>query len=449
MFKRTRNRIMLLNMVMVSAVVIAAFTVIFVIIFTQEHDTRRAKLMSGAIPQATVAVTPIRQSGSIFVQPEADGQTFIEAGANAPVISGFARRIEPDEGLSFSLLVDKDGNLVEVNSMVNLPEAAYGLAALETSESGGRVAAIKLEDRIWQYAVSAVSVAFRENDGDIYTVITGEYNNVRFLDVTDSDRMLESLGLTLSGLTILILAAFYFISRFFAKRAIRPMEEAFVKQSSFVADASHELKTPLSVINANCGALYANEDETVASQSKWVDSIMRATGRMTGLTDDLLSLARMEGKEHELQKTTFNLSDTVAAAVSEIESSALEKGLSVDTSIEPDIQIECDIGHIIKILDILLDNAIKYTDNGGEISVFLQKEKRHVLFAVRNSGEGIPPEDIPRLFDRFYRGDPARSSENDGYGLGLAIAKAASDRVGAELTVASVPGQYTEFRLSL
>jgi len=446
MFTKTRNRILLLNMVIVSAVVIAAFTVIFVIIYTQEHDARRIKLMSGTVQQATLIGAQNRQNGSIHVQPEAEIPTFIEAGSNAPIISGFVRRIEPTEGLSFSLLVDSDGNLVEVNSMVNLPETAYGLAALETAESGRRIAAIKLEDRIWQYAVSDVTVAFQEKDGNTH-MVSGEYNNIRFLDVTDSDRMLESLALTLSSLTIVILAAFYFISRFFANRAIRPMEEAFNKQSCFVADASHELKTPLSIINANCGALYANEEETVASQTKWVDSIMRATGRMTGLADNLLSLARIEDKEHELQTVTFDMSQTVAAAVTEIEKAALEKGLAVETNIEPDIQIEIDRGQILKILEILLDNAIKYTDSGGEISVMLQKEKRHVLCAVRNSGEGIPPEDLPRLFDRFYRGDPARSSENEGYGLGLAIAKAAADRLGAELTVTIEPGLYTEFRL--
>ena len=438
MFKNIRNRIMLLNMVMVSAVVIAAFTVIFIIIYTQEHDARRTKLTTGAIPQMAIAGAPFRQEGSIQVEPGPDGA----------VISGFARRIDPGEGLSFSLLIDSSGNIVEVNSVVNLPDSAYGQAAQETVESGGRGAIVELEGRIWQYAVSSVSFTYQETDGVTY-IASGEYNDVRFLDVTDSDRMLESLGWTLSGLTVVILAAFFFISRLFANRAIHPMEEAFDKQSRFIADASHELKTPLSIINANCDVLVANEEETVTSQMKWVDSITRATGRMTNLADDLLSLARMEGKDHDLLITTFDLSAAVSGAISEMGHSAQKKELVVETHIEPGIEIESDKAHVLRILDILLDNAIKYTDDGGEVSVSLKREKRFVICTVRNSGGGIPKDDLPRLFDRFYRGDPARSSETEGYGLGLSIAKSAADQIGAGLTAISEPDHYTEFRLQL
>ena len=438
MFKKTRNRIMLLNMVMVSAVVIAAFTVIFLIIYMQEHDARRTKLMYDAIPPMTVvAGAPFRQEGSIQVEPGVDGSV---------IAHGFARRIEPGEGLSFSLLLDSNGNLVEVNSVVNLPETAYGQVVRKVAESEKNSSTIELEGRTWQYYASSVTVAFQETD-DVTYYVSDEYNDVRFLDVTDSDRMLESLGLTLLSLMVLILAAFFFISRLFANRAVRPMEDAFDKQSRFVTDASHELKTPLSVINANCGVLYANEDEPVASQRKWVDSIVRAADRMTGLTDNLLSLARLEETGHELQVSSFDLSAAVAAAVSEIEQTAQEKGLQVTARIEPDIQAESDREQMLNILNLLLDNAVKYTNDGDEITVSLQKEKRRIVCTVRNSGEGIPPEDLPRLFDRFYRGDPARSSGNGGYGLGLAIAKAAANRLKAELTVSSEQGQYTEFLL--
>ena len=435
MFKKIRNRIMILNMIMVSAVVIAAFTVIFIIIYAQEHDARRTKLMSGATPQTISFGRPFFQEG-LMLADTVDGI----------VATGFARRIEPDAGLSFSLLVDGEGNLIDINSMVDLPESIYIRAALVNVENGERGEVVELDGRLWQYSVSSVSVAFQEANDYIYTV-SGEYNDIRFLDITDSNRMLESLGLTLSGLTVVILAAFFFISRLFANRAIRPMEESFDKQSRFIADASHELRTPLSVINANCGVLYANEDETVMSQAKWVDSIISAADRMTGLTDDLLSLTRMGDKEHELQVIPFDLSAAVADAVSDIKMAALTKSLAIDERIAPGIEIESDRGHILKIMSILLDNAVKYTNSGGEICVSLQTLKRHTICAVRNSGDGVPKEELPRLFDRFYRGDPARSSENEGYGLGLAIAKAAADRLGAELTATSEPGISTEFRL--
>jgi len=109
--------------------------------------------------------------------------------------------------------------------------------------------------------------------------------------------------------------------------------------------------------------------------------------------------------------------------------------------------VSSDRSSVLKIFSILLDNAIKYTDKGGQISVTVSKEGRHAVFAVRNSGEGVPKEELPRLFDRFYRGDPARSSENGGSGLGLSIAASIAQRLGAKLTACSEPGQYMEFRL--
>jgi len=248
-------------------------------------------------------------------------------------------------------------------------------------------------------------------------------------------------------LTLVILAVFFFISRFFANRAVRPMKEAWEKQSRFVTDASHELRTPLSVIGASCGVLYAGKDEAVGTQLKWVDNIMRATDRMTGLVSGLLTLANIDDTQLVLKNEPLDLSAVVSDAVSDIEALSLEKDLTIHRKIDPGVKIESDREHIRKVLSILLDNAAKYTDFGGEVTVSLKTEKHHVIFAVRNSGEGIPAEDLPRLFDRFYRGDPARSSENSGYGLGLAIAKAITTQMGAALSVESVLDEYTEFTL--
>ena len=438
MFKKVRNRILLLNMVMVSAVVIIAFAVIFAITYTREQNANREKLLHASLPQMTV-------SGHAFAQAE---RIRAVPGENAFFVSQFATRISPDAGLSFSLLVDSQVNVVEINSMVDLPDTAYTQAASGAMKKPEGDTVITLEGRTWQYMISPVTLVFRESSNASVTV-SGEFNNIRFLDITDSQRMIQSLAFMLLGLTLVILAAFFFISRFFANRAIRPMEEAWEKQGRFIADASHELKTPLSVIHANCGVLYAEREETVDSQIKWVHSILRAADRMAGLASGLLSLTRMEDTQSELQNLSFDLSVTAADTVTEMEAAALAKGLRIHRRIEPDIAIESDRRHIRQVLSILLDNAVKYTLNGGEITVSLTREKRHVLCTVRNSGGGIPSEDLPRLFDRFYRGDPARSSENGGYGLGLAIAKAAAERLDAQLSVNSKSGEYTEFSLLL
>jgi signal transduction histidine kinase len=164
---------------------------------------------------------------------------------------------------------------------------------------------------------------------------------------------------------------------------------------------------------------------------------------------DLLSLACIEDKDNELICSVFDVGGAVSDAVSEMEQLAREKGLSIQMRIEPGVNVKSDRASVGKILAILLDNAIKYTDEGGEITVDVSREKSGAVCAVKNSGGGVPEEELPRLFDRFYRGDPARSDENRGSGLGLSIAAAAAERLGASLTAASVPGQYTELRLTM
>lgn len=435
MFKRVRNRILVLNMAMVSAVVIIAFAVIFATTYTREQNENQEKLINSDISITNIpGVTLARQGAYYFAPEEVQDREFFA--------SGFARRISPDSGLSFSLLVDAAGNVIDINSMVDLPEDTYALAASEAINTNK--SSIVLEDRIWQFATSPISVVV-SGTYDSAFVVTGEYQNIRFLDITDSIKMLNALALTLAGVMVAILALIFFISRVFANRAVLPMEEAWDKQSRFVADASHELKTPLTIIGANCGALYANGEETVESQKRWVDSIMRASDRMTGLIANLLDLARMEGKETQLQSLLFDLSVILEETLDEMEPAAEKKGIRIEKNIAPNINLESDKEHVSQLLSILLDNAVKYTDCGGEISASLRNEKRHIIFELRNTGEGISKEHLHRLFDRFYRVDPARSSENGGYGLGLSIAKSIADRLDIELTADSKAGEYTVF----
>ena len=440
MFKKIRNRILFLNMIMASAVVIAAFAVIFITAYTREQRVNNLKLSSDAIAMLTVASWPIGMEANVTVSPEFAVESGFAVG------KGFARRILPDAGLSFSLLVDNAGNLVEINSVVDLPDDLYEKAALEAASNKNHNYMVSLGGRTWQYAVSPIPIEFRESNA-ASLIVSGAYKDIRFLDVTDSQRMLWSLGVTLSSLTVVILAAFFLISLIFANRAIKPMEDAFDRQSRFVADASHELKTPLSIINANCSVLNANKEETVESQGRWVDSIMRASDRMTTLVGNLLSLADMQHKERAKAASALDLSCLVSDSVNDMEQPALEKGLAIRRRIEPDVEIMSDADSVMRILEALLDNAIKYTAIGGAITVTLSKEKHRAVFAVRNSGEGVPKDELPLLFDRFYRGDPARSSGGGGSGLGLSIAATVAERLGAKLAASSEPGLYTEFRL--
>lgn len=439
MFRLIRNRFLLLNMVMVSTVVIASFVIIYAIVYSRVQSDNINKLEQNVTRRMAIPVNVIESSE--VIQSEG-GSTSVTTGFYATT----EKLLSPNAGLSFSLITDAQGNVVRVNSMVELPETAYTKAAEEAVKE--KNAPLLLEGRRWKYIITPLMVVVSDPYGTSIS-ITGEYSDIRFLDITDSYQMLRTLAITLTGLTLVILTVFYFISRFFANRAIRPMEEAWEKQNRFVADASHELKTPLSVINANCGVLYANRDETVESQFKWVDRIMSSSDRMTGLVSNLLSLAQMEDAENKPVAASFNLSGLVEDTAAEMEAAALDKGIIITKDIKPNITLDNDRESIRQILSILFDNAVKYTGNGGDILISLSTSKHHTLCKIRNNGEGIPAEDLPRLFDRFYRGDPARSSENSGFGLGLAIAKAVAERLGIQLSADSKAGEYTEFVLSV
>jgi len=457
MFKKIRNRILVLNMSMLSVVVGVAMAAIFVTIYMRVQNENHEKLMLYPSPNIMANAGFFHvQDPILFSAPAPNGaqnNTVIQqndpsdhAELKGMRVSGVAQRISPGGGLSFSLMVDTDGNVLDVNSVIDWPEDIYHQAAAEVKNDPGDTGVIVLDGRKWQYYVSS-TIEFIETEMMSF-IISGQYNIIRFLDVTDSYQMLATLAWTLSSLTAAILVVFFFISRFFSNRAVRPMEEAWEKQSRFITDASHELKTPLSVINANCGVLYANSEEPVESQLKWVDSIISSTDRMTGLISGLLSLAQMDDMRQNLQNCAFDLSGTVDGAIREINPIADGKNINITEQIEENVGIVSDMEHIKQVLLILLDNAVKYSDHNGSILVTLKKNPRNVTCAIRNTGEGIPQENLPRVFERFFRGDPARSSENNGYGLGLAIAKDIMENLGAKLTVKSTPGEYTEFTMT-
>lgn len=217
-----------------------------------------------------------------------------------------------------------------------------------------------------------------------------------------------------------------------------------------MADASHELKTPISIINANYDALMANQDQTIGSQLRWLDYIRIGTDRMTKLTADLLTLAKMEDVHVKLNPSRFDLSQVVRETAQLLDRNMKEKGIALSRSIEPGITIESDRERVKQVFLILLDNAVKYTNQNGRIAITLKHSKRSVVLSVENSGKGIAEEHLAKVFDRFYRADISRSQEEStGYGLGLSIARTITDRLGGTLQVTSIENQTTTFTFSL
>lgn len=204
-------------------------------------------------------------------------------------------------------------------------------------------------------------------------------------------------------------------------KVFQPIRETFYKHKQFISNASHELKTPITIISANADVLMQN------GENQWVTNIKTQTERLDVLIADMLTLAKIdEGKQINAVED-FNLSDEVLENVLPFDAVAFEKGKTINLFIDPDIHYKGDVQSARKIINILLDNAIKHATINGEINVTLKKENGKPTLSVFNTGSDIPFHDSDKVFERFYRGDASRSRESGGSGLGLSIAKSIAD----------------------
>ena len=199
---------------------------------------------------------------------------------------------------------------------------------------------------------------------------------------------------------------------------IRPVEEAFLKQKQFIFDASHELKTPLSVIMTSAECLSKNPKET-----KWLDNIQSETERMNKLVLDLLNLAKYDNSYENRVLSVIDLSKLIEKSVLTFESLIYDKGLHLKYHIDQDVNFKCVDSEIKQLIEILVDNAIKHAYDKSTISINLVKKKDEISLVVKNRGDKIPKEEQCKIFERFYRSDNSRNRNENRFGLGLAIAK--------------------------
>lgn len=230
------------------------------------------------------------------------------------------------------------------------------------------------------------------------------------------DIFMRALTTSIIIFAILELIIIY-ISKKLTNWIIKPVIETFNKQKQFIADASHELKTPLSVIIASAEAL-----ENDPKEKKWLDNITSESERMNNLITDLLEMAKSENGIKE-QYVVENLSKAVLRGVLTFESLIFEKDIKLDYDIQENIILSCNSNQIKQLVSILIDNSIKHSSLKGEIIIKLKKEKGNIIFSVTNKGKEIPKEEREKIFERFYRVDESRNRNDNRYGLGLAIAK--------------------------
>lgn len=199
--------------------------------------------------------------------------------------------------------------------------------------------------------------------------------------------------------------------------AVKPVEEGFKRQKQFVADASHELKTPLSVISANASVL-----ESKYGENQWTGYIQAEVGRMSRLLNDMLRLARMEQPEMVLSMEPFDFSKMSLEVLLSYESLAYEQGKQFEYNVDPELACTGNRDALTRVLHIFVDNAFKYSEPGGLVKVNIKRNKKKIWIQVYNTGEGISKGAHKQIFERFYRVESSHSREKEGYGLGLSIA---------------------------
>lgn len=245
----------------------------------------------------------------------------------------------------------------------------------------------------------------------------GGYILIGFMDNT----IMQEGMLTLFRYTVIfgaiVIIVFFFVAKHLARKIVEPLEKSYEKQKQFISDAGHELKTPISVVNANAELLSRE-----IGVNQWLSNIQYENERMSKLIAQLLELARTEHVSNTVEKIDF--SHLVKGEVLPFESVAFEHELMLNDNIAEDIYVDGDSTQLKQIISILLDNAIRHSVNGNEVTLSLYKDKHMAKLSVVNAGTEIPLEQREKLFERFYRMDDVRNSKENHYGLGLSIAKA-------------------------
>lgn len=271
-----------------------------------------------------------------------------------------------------------------------------------------------------------------------------KYNGT-ILVFTDKSSEIEMLNKLMK--TTLLIGSISFVCLsvlviFLSKKSIEPVKKAFEKQKQFISDASHELKTPLTIISTNADVL-AGE----IGSNKWLQYIQAQAERMSLLVNDLLNLTRLENNSADMTFSEFNLSQAVINTALPFECQAFEANKIFDIDVEENIMLTASERQCKQLFAIFIDNAIKHSDENGKIKVSLRKSGDKKIFSVYNTGSGIRDDEKYKIFERFYRSDDSRSRSTGGYGLGLAIAKSIIDYHKFRLNVDNCQGKYIQFTI--
>ena len=306
-----------------------------------------------------------------------------------------------------------------------------------------------VDETIEQYALDISKKNSKNTSGIIGRYIynvrkVGENTyNIIFMENENAIIRANSILLVSVILSILSILSIYIIGKKISKTIVKPVEETFEKQKQFISDASHELKTPLAVIEANADVL-----ENEVKNNKWIQYIQNEIESMNTLINELLTLTKIENIDNMRELKQINLSKELEIIVAMFESMAYEKEVIIKSNIKKNIETKANKEDIEHIVSTLLDNAIKHTKSKEQVIVELYREKNNIVIQIKNYGDPIPEDEREKIFERFYRIDKSRNRKEKRYGLGLAIAKSTVEKYNGKIEVL-YKDNFTIFKVNM
>ena len=415
MFDRIRRRLTV-GYVGILALILMLFGAIVVVSFSQQLTTQQDELLE---QKAGAEASSLLSGGGTDYDTRANAESDIAVVAVLPDGSIGADFLDPDSsasslGLPFEELAQKAGREKKIVS--------------ETVEGPDG-------------PVRVLSMPLFSDSGEAMTVIQAAQTRRVVQDTVN--RLI--FVLVPVGLLALLLASVG--GRYMSRRAMQPVREAFDRQRTFVADASHELKTPLTLIRADAEVLSRGLSDP--DHRELADDLLGETDRMNAVLSDLLLLTRLDAGKLVVAQEPFALATVIAETADRFAARAAAEEIYLEINTPGKLMARGDLERTGQTLAALLDNALRYTPRGGRVAITGRSGEGWVEASVTDTGPGIPTEHLPRVFDRFYRAEAARTRTGGGTGLGLAIARDLAGAQGGELVAENTQNRGASFTLRL